>query len=155
MSAEVLVIGLGNHFRSDDAIGLLIADELQTKGVRTVQRGDDLTPLLDDFKKSESILIVDAIQCDDRSLGEAVEIDATQENPIEEQLQMSTHSLDLLKTIELAKTLDGLPSRLHIYGVVGREFKMGNVLSEKLKQSVPTHVRRILGQIETWESENA
>ena len=62
--SKTVVIGVGNEFRSDDALGILVARELRRRHLgelRVVEVEGDTSSLLDVWEGAENLLIVDAV----------------------------------------------------------------------------------------------
>jgi hydrogenase maturation protease len=58
----ILVIGVGNEFRTDDGLGILAAREIRRRtypGVEVLEAGGEGTALLESWKGYDHVLIVD------------------------------------------------------------------------------------------------
>ena len=86
MSYEVhtmtTIIGIGNRFRGDDAVGLLVVKSLAGKvpaEVRTIEFEGDQTRLLEIMQTANAMIIVDAVQSS-AAPGTVLRIDASNES---------------------------------------------------------------------------
>jgi hydrogenase maturation protease len=122
--SDVLVIGVGNETRGDDAIGRIVAKRLKEKLDRyatVVEEPGDGTRLLDIWRGSELTVIIDAV-LSGAEPGHIHRFDA-QESPLPAGLfHDSTHSFGVPEAIELARAMNQLPKRIIIYGIEGECF---------------------------------
>ena len=136
MIGEPLVIGLGNRFRGDDAIGLEIARELASlrPGLRVVEHDREPLDLIQLWAGSESAIVVDALAGD--RPGRIHRFDASgASGPWGRRGPASSHALDLGQAIELARALGRLPARLEVIAIEGREFAPGAAASRAVRAS--------------------
>ncbi|MGB7622995.1 MAG: hydrogenase maturation protease [Terriglobia bacterium] len=144
-SELVLVIGVGNPDRGDDAVGLLVAREvakLGLAGVDVVESQGDVSQLLELFQRHHTVFVIDAIG----SGNPAGTIFCFEANaaPLPRNFSSgSTHALGLAVAIDLAQTLNQLPPRLMVFGVVGQNFAIGSTLSSAVEKAIPEVVDRI------------
>jgi hydrogenase maturation protease len=148
---SILVVGIGNPYRCDDRIGLLIAEHLVKilpKQVEVLFHHSDGLSLIDLWKKFDCVYLVDAVSSGGTP-GQVYRFDA-----IAEQLpgyvfkNYSSHSFDIPATIALAKNLNSLPEKLIIYGVESNDFRMGSGISDKVRQAGLKVCRYIQKEIE-------
>ena len=57
----MMIIGLGNDFRHDDAAGLIVARKLRERGVPAEEHAGDLAALLELWEGAEGVILVDAV----------------------------------------------------------------------------------------------
>jgi hydrogenase maturation protease len=147
----MLVIGIGNDYRGDDAAGLEIArriDREDRAGVEVRECKGDLVSLLDAWGEADYVVLIDAVQ-GDASPGTIVRFDARAERiPRVFASPVSSHGMDLADVIELAGTLQRLPARLIVYGVAGAAFEARSELSPEVEGALDEVVRRILLDIQ-------
>ena len=134
---SVLVIGIGNEYRSDDAVGLEIADSLSEYGIKncTIQRssgeGIALINLWEDF---DHVILIDAVKSDSEA-GAIHEIDLSKEKLQADLFQTSSHLFALPEAVQLAKTLNKLPKVMQVYGIEGKNFDYGIELSPEIQKA--------------------
>jgi hydrogenase maturation protease len=149
-SASVLIIGIGNADRGDDAVGLLAARQIAAlglAGVEIIESRGELSQLLELFKCHGTVFVIDAMSSGNATgtilrfqVGEAV---------LPQSLSSgSTHVLGLAVAIDLANTLNQLPARLQVYGIVGQNFAPGSPLSSAVEKALPELVGRISKEIQ-------
>ena len=153
MLQPVLIIGIGNEYRSDDAVGLVVARALQTRKfphVSILEATGEGTALMEAWKGSDAVILVDAV-ISEAPAGTIHQLDA-QTGPILPGLfALSTHAFGAAEAIELARVLGNLPARLVIYGIEGKHFVAGTNLSPAVERAVHETVEQITRLIESWE----
>jgi hydrogenase maturation protease len=117
-AADYLVVGLGSRWRSDDAAGLLVAEQLAALHLVTVEirqfDGPDLQ-LLELWRSDLSVFLVDAV-ASGAAPGTIHCLDLLQE-PQAYAAAVSSHTLELGAVVKLARVLSRLPRRLVFYGI--------------------------------------
>lgn len=124
---RVLVIGIGNAFRGDDAVGLFAAQQIQAMNlpdVSVVQATGDGAALMETWRGAETVVLIDAVQSGALA-GTIYRFDACVESLPCRFFHYSTHAFSLAEAIELARVLNQLPPRLTVYGIEGRSFGAG------------------------------
>lgn len=148
----ILIIGVGNDYRSDDAVGLIVARALQAKKLPSVsvqEATGEGTALLEAWKGSDAVILVDAVTSG-APAGTIHQLDA-QSGPISSSLfALSTHALNVAQAVELARTLGTLPQRLMIYGIEGKHFVAGTGLSPEVEHAAEEAIARIAGLVQSW-----
>jgi len=129
----MLIIGCGNRERSDDGVGILVAERLRELGIPAESR------------RAGDVIVIDAMVT-----GAPVGTVQTWEG--ESTLQCtshnsSTHGFGVAEAIELAHVLDRFPPRLRVYGVEGRRFEAGAGMSPEVELAVEEVVRRIIADV--------
>jgi hydrogenase maturation protease len=131
----VLVVGIGNDWRSDDAAGLEVARDLRAAGVRAVARGGEPSGLLDAWDGEPEVILVDAVRSGDRP-GTVHRLDARAGRLPPALLRASTHHLSVADAVELGRCLGRLPERLELYGIEGERFEAGCGLTAPVQRAV-------------------
>ena len=146
---SVLVIGIGNPDRGDDAAGLDVARllaELALPGVRVLEAPGDALALLDRWAGADRVVLVDAAGPMGRP-GRIHRLDAIAA-PLPRDLALgSTHAFGLAQTVELARTLGQLPPRLVVYAIEGTRFDTGAALSAPVAEAVAVVAGRIAAEL--------
>ena len=154
--SPVLVIGIGNDFRGDDAVGLEIARQIRNinlDDVAVCEQGGEVTTLLESWDGCDAVLLIDAIRSGARP-GTVICFDArTRSIPHVFVPHVSSHGVGVAEIIELARMLDRLPRRLIIYGVEGASFDPGIGLSSSVRAAIDQTVQRIVREIERFSRE--
>jgi hydrogenase maturation protease len=141
----VLLLGVGNACRSDDAVGLVVAQRLQEDpldGVTIVLTAGEGTALLALWQDTDAVVLVDAM-CTGAKPGTLHRFEVgTQPLPALFS-RVSTHAFGVAEAIELARALRQLPSTLVVYGVEGAVFETGVGLSALVEAAVPQVIAQV------------
>jgi hydrogenase maturation protease len=144
-ASRPLVIGVGNTFRCDDALGILVARELERRhpdDINVIEAPGEAAGLIQSWKERSRVAVVDAVGRG-QSPGQVYRIDAIHERIETVQFHSSSHEFGLAETIALARTLARLPAILFVYGIEGQEFDNGIGLSDPVVKSLPELIRMI------------
>ncbi len=147
----ILVIAVGNGFRSDDCVGLHVArkiKEMKLAGVKVIEQQSAGPALMDIRENTENVFIIDAVKSG-AAPGTIFRFDAITENiPSHYFSSCSTHSLGVADSIKLLKALGKLPPSLIIYGIEGKDFSAGKGLTPQVAKSVRDVANRIRDEID-------
>ena len=145
----ILVIGIGNPDRGDDAVGLMIARRVKAatkSGEVTVRElvGDQLA-LIDEWTGATEVYLVDAV-CSGGTPGAVYKFDAA--NRLTERFRhRGTHTFSLADVIELARALGRLPPRVAGFGVEGADFTIGAGLSAEAAAAADEVTAQLLADL--------
>ena len=145
MTAAVLLIGIGNIYRSDDGIGIIIARRLRKEkpaGVRIFEQTGEGAALIEAWQGAKRVLVIDAVQSGARP-GTIHRLDARAQRVPAEFFHYSTHAFSLAEAIELARVLEQLPKQLIVYGIEGKNFGAGNELSPEVTAAAVELMKRL------------
>ena len=140
------MIGVGNQWRGDDAVGLEVAQRLTAAGlpadvdIRT-HEGEG-TGVLALWGDADAVVIVDCVRSGGRP-GTIHRLDAGVAVPGRSLSDGSTHAIGVLAAIELGRTLGRLPPRLIVYGIEGITFDAGSGLSDQVRLAADGLVARV------------
>ena len=149
MQAPVLVIGVGNPFRSDDRAGLEVAERIKNLGkdrFDVLEFASNPMALLDAWKGYDEVLLVDAVSSNSKP-GTFQIINAAQQKIPWSLFNTSTHNMSVAEAIELARNLSRLPEKLLVYGIEGKNFQFGETLSPYMNGVIEDVVRHILSRL--------
>ncbi|MCS7274602.1 MAG: hydrogenase maturation protease [Candidatus Bipolaricaulota bacterium] len=144
-----LVIGVGNDYRRDDAIGLVVARALRKKNLRNVEileLSGEGTALIEAWQDAENVIVIDAVQSG-ATPGTIFRFEAHRQEIPTRFFRYSTHNFGLAEAIELARTLGKLPQSLIVYGIEGKNFAAGEGLSTEVACAVSQVLDRIIHEI--------
>lgn len=149
----ILIIGLGNEYRSDDSAGLRVArafHNLGLDGVEIVEGISDGAALVDKWRDAEVVIVIDAASSGAKP-GTVHCFDARNETiPEDLFFRFSTHSVSLTNSIRMAQALDCLPPILIIYGIEGTDFSPGTELSPPVRKAVTALIDCIRYEMGQW-----
>lgn len=134
---SVLVVGIGNAYRSDDGAGLAVAEHVRAAadGVEVIACEQEPLRLLDAWGGADLALVVDAVSSGAEP-GTVHRFDASTEALPVTVFRGSTHALGLGEAIELGRALGRLPGRVLVFGIEGERFSAGDRLSPAVAAAV-------------------
>ena len=141
-----MVIGIGNSYRGDDAAGREVARRVQDlvpEELEVVVCGLEPTRLIDAWDGADAAIIVDAVSSEAEP-GSVHRFDATSAPLPSREFRSSTHALGIGETIELARAIGRLPSRVVVFGIEGEVFGSGTGLSDRAEDGVERAVDLVL-----------
>jgi hydrogenase maturation protease len=145
--ARRLLIGLGNELRGDDAAGLLVARAANAPAaVEVLEVQGEPLDLVGLWEGAELAVVVDAAA----PAGEPGRVHRFElgDEPLPAALGgPSTHALGLAEAVELARSLDRLPSRLVVLAIEGERFDLGAEPSAAVRQGVTAAADAALAEL--------
>ncbi len=148
---RLLVIGIGQEWRGDDAAGLLAVRPLRLTtlpGVAVREVTGDLLGLLDLWQEVECVIVADAVAAP-APPGTIWRWLAHQEDvPAVLAGAASSHGWGLAETVALGRTLGRLPRYLVIYGIAGQSFERGRRPASAVVAAAQEVSRQILSEVE-------
>ena len=147
--SHLLIVGIGNPFRSDDATGIALARLLRERvppGVRVIEETGEGAALLDAWRDAPAVILVDAVRSG-APPGTLHRLDLREQEISREFFRFSTHAFGVVHAVELARTLHRLPGCLIFYGIEGEEFASGEGLSPEVARAFPPALERILEDV--------
>jgi hydrogenase maturation protease len=150
MTTAVLVIGVGNIYRGDDGVGLMVAARLQEMalaGVTVREQSGEGTSLIAAWENAVYAIVVDAVQSGAEP-GTIYRLDVTEKPiPAEYGSHFSGHAFGVAGAVEMARLLGKLPQRLIVYGIEGLAFAAGQGLSPVVADALETAVQQICEEL--------
>jgi hydrogenase maturation protease len=145
---DIIVVGIGNPYRGDDAAGWAVIDGLmETAGsaIKLVKERGDIAELIEIFDHHKTVYLVDACQSG-APVGTWQRIDAHNQPIMDENPQTSTHGFSVSQAISLAKNLDQLPNKLILYLINGENYSVSEALSPSVAKSVDGVIKALLNE---------
>lgn len=140
--SRLLVIGVGNDLRGDDAAGLLAARRLAERGLPDVdveESAGDAVSLAVSLARHERAVVIDALD----SAGPPGLIVELSPAELARSRRGSSHGLGLVEAIALARALGRGPD-VRVVGIAGTRFGIGEAPSPE----VVAAAARVAGQLE-------
>jgi hydrogenase maturation protease len=163
----IVIVGVGNELRRDDAAGLLVArllkkqlaafsrpqeyssapsPDLDVSNVDVVECTGGNLELMDAWAGARTVVLVDAMSSG-ADPGTVFRFEA-HKKPIPACLfHYSTHDFNIADTVELARLLGKLPPKLVIFGIEGADFGHGEGLSEDMAAAIERVARSTLDYV--------
>ncbi len=153
--SPLLVVGVGNDFRGDDAAGLFTVRSLrralheatqgaELPGVDILEQSGEGAALIEAWRGYETVILVDAARSGAApGTVHRFEVGA---GPLPALLagRLSSHAFGVAGAVEMARALDRLPPRLIIYAVEGEKFDLGAPLSPEVEEAARELAGRLL-----------
>jgi len=153
-NTRVLIIGIGNPYRSDDAAGVLAARRLKDAGLDSstvMEHSGEGASLMEAWKGRAAVILIDAVSSGSPP-GTIHRLEPPRQPLPARMFQNSTHAFSLPQAIEMARVLDGLPPRLIVFGIEGQNFQAGTGLSPEVSGALPELARRVLEEAASLQS---
>ena len=147
------VIGVGNAWRGDDAVGLLVARRLmadQLPEVEIVECRGTVTAVREAWNDAAGVIVVDAVVSGGHP-GAIYRFNAHGGGvPAQLSRSPSSHGWGVAEALALGQLFQELPPYLIIYGIEGQNFGPGQEVSQEVAAAIPEAVRRVRREIQTW-----
>jgi hydrogenase maturation protease len=154
MNSAVLLIGVGNEYRSDDGLGIFAAREIRRRnlpGVDVVEQHGEGAALMEAWENYRHVIIVDALNSGAAS-GDVHRIDAAAEEIPAHLFHYSSHAFGVVEAIAMSRVLGLLPEVLLLFGIEGKQFDVGPGLTDPVLKNMPLMLSRIEGDLHRLQS---
>jgi hydrogenase maturation protease len=144
----LLILGVGNLYRSDDGVGLVIARQVQAAlpGVPVREASGEGAALIAAWQGAGRVILCDAVRSG-AAPGTIHRLEAHRQPIPAGFFHYSTHAFSVAEAVELARALGQLPPHLVLYGVEGATFAAGVGLSPVVAQAAQAVVRQVLAEV--------
>ena len=146
---RVVIIGVGNEYRSDDGAGIAVARRLRVlfpTGVKIVEESGEGAALIEAWQGAAWVIVVDAVRSG-APPGTIHRLDALTAPVPAGFFHYSTHAFSVAEAIELARSLNELPPHLIVYGIEGENSVAGMGLTSSVEQAVEAVVERVADEV--------
>jgi len=146
----IRVIGVGNAWRGDDAVGLQAACRLRERlgpSVEVIEAEGDGLALLNLMEGIDHVILIDAAKGGGRP-GTTVRLDLSMESRWGTVVPCSTHAIGVADAIDLARALGRLPKRIILYGIEIESVESGASLSEPVREGIDAVVEQVHQEVE-------
>lgn len=146
---KIALIGIGNMFRKDDAVGIHIARKLQDvsgEHIDIIEASGEGTELINAWADYQLVYIFDAVM-NQGETGRIYRLEASKERFPTDFFKYSSHAFSLAEAVELSRILDKLPDKLIVFGVEGSDYGFGEELSEKVAQASERVVLQVIEEL--------
>ena len=146
----IRVIGVGNVWRGDDAIGLLAARRLRDRlgsSLEIVEAEGDGLALLDLMEGVDHLILIDAVKGEGRP-GMIIRLDLSKESRWGTVVPCSTHAMGVADAIDLARAMRRLPKQIILYGIEIESVDSGASLSGSVCEGLDNIVEQVIQEVE-------
>lgn len=148
--SRTVVIGVGNAYRRDDGVGLVVVDVLRGRvgpQVELISSEQEPSRLIDAWAGADLAIVVDAA-ASGGAAGTIHRFDAGTEPVPAGVFRSSTHAFGVGDAVEIARALGTLPGRLVVYGIEGGDFRAGAGLTAAVQAAATKVADGILAELE-------
>jgi len=141
-----LVIGVGNSYRRDDGVGLVVAEKIAALGIAELDVRTAIGEpgaILDAWAGADLAVVVDAAKADDSAPGRIRRLTA---ESVAASPGTGSHSFGLAATVALGHALDRMPKQLVVFTVDVADVGLGPRLSNLVAAAVPVAVDAVLAE---------
>ena len=148
---EYAVIGIGNTLMGDDGAGIRVL-ELLPDNINKIELATGGMSLLHKLEGLSTAIIVDAVDFG----GEPGQVSVFLPEMVDsiKTLGYSLHDIDILKVLELAKTMGQLPGNVFIVAVQPANLSHTEELSPEVQAALPKMAREIMTLVNLRELYN-
>jgi hydrogenase maturation protease len=146
---SVVVIGVGNPDRGDDAIGREVARRLMAEGAlsaRFIEADGEATTLLGHLEGVSTAFLIDAC-VSGATAGSVRRIDLAARPLPQARYGLSSHGFGLAEAVALAQALGTLPPKCVVYAVEAESFEHGAPLTAAAARGVAKAVEALRREI--------
>jgi hydrogenase maturation protease len=137
----IVVVGVGNSYRGDDAAGLVVASTLAGSlpdGVAIHRCEQEPSRIMDAWAGADAAVVIDAVAGGGEAPGTLHVFDASTEPLPAKSYRSSTHALGIGDIVELSRAMGTLPKRVLVYGIEASSFSVGDPITPAVATAVET-----------------
>ncbi len=138
-----LIIGIGNRFRGDDALGCILADQLKEHGFNAMEHSGEPASLMDAWQGYDPVILIDCV-FSGAAPGTIHHFDLQQDKLPADFAKPTTHAVGIAEAVEFARVLGKLPPHIEFYGVEGAAYESGESLTPAVKKAAEELKEKIL-----------
>lgn len=149
--SKVLIIAVGNLYRSDDAAGLHVArlvKEMAPHTAAILEHSGEGASLVESWKDAQGVILIDAVSSG-APPGTVHRLEPLLQPLPRALFRHSTHAFSVPEAVELARALNQLPGYLLVIGIEGENFAAGTELSPNVSAVLPQVADQVFKEIET------
>lgn len=148
MSAAVVVIGVGNELRGDDAAGLLTVRAVDgtalPSAVQIVESDGEAARLLGQWSGADTAIVVDAVRTG-APPGTVLRVDVESDTALPSRWSGAggTHALGIADAVALGRAVGAMPDRLVVIGIEVASTETGSPPGPAVRQAVGAAARMV------------
>lgn len=151
MASNTLLLGIGNIFLGDEAIGVRIIEAIEKRfdippGLDIIDGGTSGMEMLQDMANRDHLIVVDAVTSKKHAPG-SVLLFRDQEVPVMFTTKISPHQLGLSDVLSALTMTDEFPKKLTLIGIVPENLEFNTPFSDTIVnvfEKVIDHVLELL-----------
>ena len=141
----MLVIGIGNEMRGDDAAAIHAVRRIRgfnLDHLTAIEHSGDGAWLMELWKHQTDVIVIDAARSESAP-GTIHRYEAHRRPLPSDVFGFSTHMVGLSEAIELSRALGELPESLIVYGIEGKTFEINHPMSLEVRFAIDEIVHEI------------
>lgn len=147
---KILVLGIGNPILTDDAVGILVVQQLRSIDADVEEASIGGYALLDFILGYDKVVIIDAV----RGKGTPGTVSVLKEDEIKRALHASsTHDMSFSEAIQLGKELflEEMPSEIVVVGIEVQDVEtFSETPTKPVAEALPEAVDLVKRIVENW-----
>jgi hydrogenase maturation protease len=154
-AVDAVVIGLGNRYRRDDGVGIVVADELHRLGLKGVRVVTDIVEpmgLLEAWSGAGLAVVIDGAVATPEAPGRVRRCGLSDVAACD---GLSSHGVDLVGTHALGEALGRVPGELVLLTVEVADTGHGTALTPAVQRAVPEVLGMAVAEINRGRSGRA
>ncbi|MGP0628909.1 hydrogenase maturation protease [Nitrospina sp. 32_T5] len=155
-SPPILVLGIGNLWRGDDAAGRhaaqRLAKQISSPAVTVREVEGEGAAVMEALEAPDAAVLIDAVESG-ATPGTVHRWDVSAESMNARFLRCSTHNFSVHDAVEMARALGKLPPRVVVFGIEGKAFSPGQGMSPEVEASLDELAAQVLDQVHTLMKE--
>lgn len=135
---RILIVGIGNQFRGDDALGFAVIKELQGTLPANIEMREfegDGVALMQLWQGYDTVILTDCV-VSGAAVGTLFRLDPLEQRMPARFFRSSSHLFGIAEAVEMARALNQLPAKIIIFGVEGSGFDAGTAMSPPVAKAV-------------------
>jgi len=158
MNGKTLVLGIGNPIKTDDAVGLRVAQKIKEMGLPGVTVEEESASgleIIDSIMDYELVIVIDAILTGNFPAGTVMIY--TPEDFRNVITPASPHEINIFTALEIGrKTVPGrMPEKLYLVAIEVKEvMNIGEEMTAEVERAVPEAVKAVLDLITQKSSDS-
>lgn len=155
---KVLILGLGNPYRSDDGVGVAVARGFRSpcSDVDIKHLNGEATAIINAWEDYSHVIICDAACAEGQAQTPFVAFQPLEEEGVlQKETHTSSHGFGLSEAIKLGKAVGQIPDEIFAIGIYGQNFAVGDSLSPQVVSVIPQVQKVIQSKLKEWGVANA
>lgn len=143
--SSILLVGVGNEFRADDAAGMLTVRAAASRLgelVRAIEATDDLTRVIDHLQDGDRVLFIDAVVSSDPP-GTIKTFNLLRRSLPSDVRMVMSHAVSIPQVIDLAKAAGVTLQSAHLVGIAVDCLGYGTEVCEPVRRGIAAAVAEI------------
>jgi hydrogenase maturation protease len=147
--SDVILIGIGNEFRSDDFVGIMTVREIKEQmrpEAQIIEESGEGSKLMEAWNDAKAVVLIDAISSH-ATPGTISRIDLNEMTIPKNMRLFTTHAFGVAQAVELARGIGSMPAKIILFGIEGKNFSLGFSVSSEVRSSMKRFEQMIIDEL--------